>query len=269
MPEPRKLQLSPTRIATFLACRVMYKYDYIDRIGKFYHKSRAGSSFGATLHQALQEFHEAGGTANESADDLTARAMSLWRSAGFTDAAEEAAHKELAGEVLQKYHLTVRDRADKTHVFLTEKMVKYDMGDFVLSGRVDRIDEHVSDGALEIIDFKSGRSEITEEDVRAALAMSIYQLIVKRLYPDRRVFATITALRSGVSASAELSDEELAVWEDDLIGIGKEIIEKDWDAVRPIQLPDICPDCDFLSRCSKYWEAIERRKRKHDEAIDD
>jgi putative RecB family exonuclease len=258
MPTPRKLQLSPTRIATYLACRVMYRYDYIDKIGKFYHKSRAGNSFGATLHQALQQFHEAGGARVESADQLSGRAMSTWRPFGFADAAEEAAHKELAIEVLQKYHVSAIERADTTRVFLTEKQVKYDLNLFSLAGRVDRIDEHLSDGALEIVDFKSGRSEITEEDVRSALAMSIYQLIVKRLYPDRRVFATIIALRSGMSASAELSDTELSTWEGDIVEIGREILEKDWDAVRPVLLPDICPTCDFLSRCTRYWDRMER-----------
>ena len=88
-------------------------------------------------------------------------------------------------------------------------MLKWDLGPFVLTGRIDRIDEHSEDGALEIVDYKSGRLDVTEEDVKGALAMSIYQLLVKRNHPDRRVFATIHALRGGVTASASFSDEEL------------------------------------------------------------
>ncbi len=236
----------------------MYKYDYIEKIGKFYHKSRPGNSFGATLHQALQQFHEAGGSAAENASDLTSRAMTSWRSAGFTDQQEEAAHKELAIEVLQKYHVLAMERVDLTRVFLSEKMLKYDMGAFILSGRVDRIDEYVADGTLEIIDYKSGRMEVTDDQVRSALAMCIYQLLAKRLYPERRVFATIHALRSGATASAELTAEELNVWEDEIKGIALEIIEKDWSAIRPVYLPDTCPTCDFLSRCDRYWKAARR-----------
>jgi putative RecB family exonuclease len=254
----RKLSLSPTRIATYLACLTMYKYDYIDKIGKFYHKSRAGNSFGATLHQALQQFHEAGGAAFENADDLGARALAAWRPAGFVDAAEELAHKELAIEVLKEYHVQAVQRVESTRVFASEKMLKFDMGPFFLTGRVDRIDEHLADGAVEIIDYKSGRLEITEEHVRDALAMSIYQLLAKKLYPERRVFATIVALRSGHSASFELSSDQLEVWEDDIREIGRQIVEKDWDSVRPVYLPDICPTCDFLSRCTRYWNASNR-----------
>jgi len=236
----------------------MYKYDYIDKIGKFYHKSRAGNSFGATLHQALQQFHEVGGAVTENAEELTARAMASWRSAGFSDLAEEAAHKELAAEVLAKYHVQALARAGQTRVYLSEKMLKFDMGTFFLTGRVDRIDEYIDSGALEIVDYKSGRLEVTEDQVRSALAMSIYQLLAKRLYPERRVFATIVALRSGISASAELSESELDQLEDQIKGIAFEIMEKDWDSVRPIYLPDICPTCDFLSRCSRYWKAESR-----------
>jgi putative RecB family exonuclease len=233
----------------------MYKYDYIDKIGKFYHKSRAGNSFGATLHQALQQFHEAGGAAAENAEALTARAEASWRSAGFADLAEEIAHKDLATEVLQKYYVHAAERTDLTKVFLSEKMLKFDMGDFVLSGRIDRIDEYISDGTLEIIDFKSGRLQVNEEHVRSALAMCIYQLLAKRLWPDRRVMATIHALRSGEFATVELSTEELDTWESEIKFIAAEIIEKDWDSVRPVYLPDVCPSCDFLTRCTRYWKA--------------
>ena len=257
----KKLQLSPTRIGSFLTCRMMYKYDYLDKIGRFFHRARAGNSFGATLHQALQGFHEAGGAATEDAAQLGERVIDNWRSAGFKSPEEETQHKELAVTVMQQYHLQAQERADTTRLFLSEKMLKRDMGLFVLTGRVDRIDEHLTDGALEIIDYKSGRSEVTENQVRNALAMCIYQLLAKRQWPERRVYATIHALRTGAQASVELSDDELNAWEETLNEIGREIIEKDWDAVRPAYLPDICPTCDFLPKCDRYWRA---RGENHD-----
>ena len=98
---------------------------------------------------------------------------------------------------------------------------------------MDRIDEHLSDGALEIVDYKSGRLSVSEEDVKNALAMSVYQFLTKRLWPDRRVFATIHALRGGVMASASYSDEEMLALEEDLRGIGLLILETDFEAVTP------------------------------------
>jgi len=78
-----KLQLSPTRIGIFLTCRMLYKYDYFDKIGRFYHKAHAGNTFGAVLHQALQGFAIAGGVKKESVEQLIARALVSWRSVGY------------------------------------------------------------------------------------------------------------------------------------------------------------------------------------------
>jgi putative RecB family exonuclease len=226
MARPSKLRLSPTRIGTFLACRVMYKYDYIDRIGRFYHKASAGNSFGSTLHQALHDFHVAGGVVAEDSEVLAKRAIQ-------TESRKEGA----------------------TRVFLAEKMIAYDMGDFILTGRVDRIDEHLEGGALEIVDYKSGRTSVTPDEVRDALAMSVYQLILKRLYPERRVMATIHALRSGESATIELSDTQLTEWESELRHIGERLLGTDWESVRPTYLENVCPDCDFLRLCTRYWKS--------------
>lgn len=238
-----------------MACRMMYRYEYIDKIGRFYHRARIGNSFGATLHQALQDFHAAGGAEQEDAEALGQRAISVWRSAGYQDVVQEEKYQALAVELLAKYHEAAEERADTTRLFLAEKMIKYDMGSFILTGRVDRIDEHLGDGALEIIDYKSGRDFVSEEDVREALAMCVYQLIAKRTWPDRRVFATIHALRGGVSASAELSDAELDEWEEAIRDIGRQIIETDYESLRPVFLPETCPGCDFYPRCSRYFQS--------------
>jgi putative RecB family exonuclease len=260
MAKPRKLRLSPTRVGTFLACRAMYKFDYIDKIGRFYHKSRAGNSFGATLHQVLHDFHVAGGAEQEDAQTLAQRASDSWRSAGYADAAQDAHYQELAQTLLHNYHRGELDKVGHTRVYLAEKAISLDMGDFVLTGRIDRIDEHLDNGALEIVDYKSGRSGVTAEDVENALAMCVYQLILKRLHPERRVMASIHALQSGDVATVELSDEQLVRWEDDLTDIGRRIIETDWQSVRPIYLEDVCPGCDFLALCERYWRKQAREQ---------
>ncbi len=265
MPSPRntspstgKLRLSPTRIGTFLACRVMYKYEYLDKIGRFYHKARAGQSFGSTLHQALHDFHVAGGAEVEGPEALAQRAMENWRSGGYEDAVQEAKYQEMAVSLLHNYHEGEQQRAGTTRVFLAEKMIKWDMGGFVLTGRIDRIDEHLVDGALEIVDYKSGRMGVTAEDVENALAMCVYQFILKRNYPERRVMATIHALRSGDSATVELSDEQIADWDYRLREVGEQILSSDWESARPVYLEDVCPGCDFLSVCERYWRQQKR-----------
>ena len=250
---PRKPEFSPTRIRTFLSCRMMYRLEYVEKVGRFYHRARAGFTFGSTLHQALQTFHEDGGSAAVSAPELVASLETVWQSQGYESIAHEEAHKVEAVKILQTYHAASEARAESTRPFLIEKMLKWDMGPFVLTGRIDRIDEHSEDGALEIVDYKSGRMTVSEADVKSALAMSVYQLLTKRNNPDRRVYATIHALRGGVTASASYSEEEMDVLEDDLRGIGILILETDFEVVQPVPLPNECPHCDFLPLCTRAW----------------
>lgn len=252
--KPRKPEFSPTRLKTFLLCPMMYRLEYVEKVGRFYHRARAGYTFGSTLHQTLQNFHEAGGSAQVSAPELVARLETDWQSQGYADAAHEQEHKDAAVRILQTYHLAAEAKAEQTRMFLTEKMLKWDLGPFVLTGRIDRIDEHLSDGALQIVDYKSGRMSVTEADVKGALAMSVYQLLAKRLHPDRRVFATIHALRGGVEASCSYTDDEMAALEEDIRGLGLLIMETDFDPVRPVPLPDVCPGCDFLPLCTRPWK---------------
>lgn len=231
-----------------------YRLEYIEKVGRFYHRSRPGFSFGSTMHSSLQRFHETGGAKNISVEDLVNTMESKWQSAGFASTEQENRYREAGKTILYMYHDEAVKRSEIARLFLTEKMLQWNMGKFVLTGRIDRIDEYLSDGALEIVDYKSGRTEISDGDVREMLSMCIYQLLTKRNYPNRRVFATVYALMSGMCASAELSNDELVELEDMIRGIGLEILETDFECVNPAPLPETCPNCDFLVLCRKYWK---------------
>jgi RecB family exonuclease len=141
----------------------------------------------------------------------------------------------------------------------SEKTLRMDLSpDVALSGRVDRIDEH-HDGALEIVDYKSGRTHVETEDVQHSLALGIYQVLLKHQFPDRRVFATLHALRSGASASYELDPAERQELADSCLAWADEIRAKDWEDVLPV-VNDHCPDCDFLPHCARFWRAEARRQ---------
>jgi len=181
-----------------------------------------------------------------------------WITAGYQTEEQEQAHREAGEQIVQAYHTAHQERiAAQTETLHTEKTISCDMGRFKLSGRVDRIDRH-ADGRLEIIDYKSGRREISAEEVANDLAMSIYQLILKRLHPEAPVFATIYCLRTGHQASAELAGEALEEFARELKGLGEQILDLDYQNLIPVPL-SICPECDFLPRCTRYWQEQERQ----------
>jgi RecB family exonuclease len=261
----RKFVISPTKLRTYLLCPAKYRLEYIDRIGKFYHRARAGYAFGHSLHRALDAFHNAGGAESVTAEGLAASLEQVWVTKGYTDTEQETAYREEGLRILQEYHAAASASREETPeavpptTLWTEKTLRMDLSpDIALSGRVDRVDEHAN-GALEIVDYKSGREAASEEDVKNSLALSVYQLLVKNKMPDRRVFATLVALRTGARASAELSETERGELAAACRATGEEIRARDWENVLPV-VCDHCPHCDFLPHCARFWRKQAREQ---------
>ena len=248
----RKPILSPTKISTYLECAVKYRYVYIDKIGRFYFRSRAGFSFGSTLHHVLQQFHEKG--AAHTTDELTIELEQRWITAGYESPEQENEYLAAGKIIVEAYHEANEIRAELgVETIATEKTINCEMARFKLSGRVDRIDRH-PDGTIEVIDYKSGRETVSIDDVRESLAMSCYQLILSKIYPEVPITSTIYCLRSGQAASSAMSPEERQEFETDLTVLGNEILDADYPNINPTHIA-ACETCDFLSRCERYWRA--------------
>ena len=246
--KPTKLVLSPTRIATYLACPLMYKFVYIDKISRFYYKPKAAHSFGASLHRALQDFHEHGGVHTQTVQQLASRFRETWVAVGYQSPDEERKHFQDGLKILEDYHADPPPSG--TITLLTERQLKHDMGAFALAGRIDRLDQR-PDGSIEVIDYKSGRATVTEDEVRNDLAMSIYQLLAKLKYPDERVIGSILCLRTGVKATAELTSQELVSVEEEVRAVAAEIMPLSSDTEFDPTDKTACPICDFERLCIK------------------
>lgn len=250
MPAKQKPVLSPSRFVTYLACPVMYRWSYEDPRGRWYRRAKPYFSFGTTLHKALQSFHEEGGVGVVPKETLLANYENTWIEAGYESAEESRRQLELGRELLEAYYAKQAKLPTEGKPVYVERMLRLDLGPFILTGRVDRVDEY-PDGRLEIVDYKSGRETVLADDVRNDLAMCAYQLLLKRAHPDRDVFATIHSLRSTAQASYSLQGVELAQFEEDLRELGEEILERDYPSLEPVRKP-ICSRCDFLEICRTY-----------------
>ncbi|MEN6584167.1 MAG: PD-(D/E)XK nuclease family protein [Armatimonadota bacterium] len=247
--KPKKLALSPTKISTYIACPVMYRYTYIERIGRFYYRPKSYHSFGASLHRTLEDFHKRGGAEAQSPEELVNTLHSVWTSAGYASAEESEERMGEAAQYLQQYHTEYAIAGVKT--LLTEKQLKCDMGEFDLIGRLDRLDEH-PDGHLEVVDYKSGRLSVAEEEVHDDLAMGIYAYLTRCTYPGRGVTATIYCLRTGNKATVEFTDEDISEIEDGVRVVAEKIAPIDIETdIEPVWLPYVCPECDYLRICAR------------------
>ncbi|MBI3946917.1 MAG: PD-(D/E)XK nuclease family protein [Armatimonadetes bacterium] len=238
----RKPVLSPTRICTWLECRRRYWYIYEKKLPRYF-GARASFSFGNSLHRALQEYHRAGGPEAQDAGALVAQLERSWVAAGYDSAEAEQARLSQGREVLTAYHEGGAGQEGET--LFTEKVLRSDMGEYVLTGRVDRLDR-LPGGELEVIDYKSGERLPSAAEVAEDLPMALYQLLCARQFQCPRVKASIYHLRTHRKVSVVRSETELRPVAAGVDGIFAEIQEeKEFARLAG----DHCRGCDFHRRC--------------------
>jgi RecB family exonuclease len=240
-----KLRLSPTRLRLYIFCPKAYHYYYVK--GLHWGEITAASSFGGSLHRALQAFHEAGALAPPSVEDLLENFRSSWTTAGYQDSVQEADHREAGETILRQYFETAQ--VPEREAVLVERQVKWEYSEYILVGKIDRMDR-LPTGELDVIDYKSGRREITEEEVRGSLAMAVYQLIVSRQHPDTPVLATVLCLPTGASATVRRTPDELDELEREISLMAARILaETDYTATPGPH----CAHCAFERICPAAW----------------
>ncbi len=242
---PGKLRLSPTRLRLYLFCPKAYHYYYVRRLR--WGEMSAANSFGGSLHRALQEFHAAGPLAPVSVDALIESFRTRWTPAGYQNREEETAHREAGETILRQYFETAPAAGRET--VLVERQVKWEYADYILTGKLDRLDR-LPGGELEIIDYKSGRREVSEDEVRGSLAMAVYQLIVARLNPGTPVRATLLCLPTGASATVHRTPEELDEMEREIGAVAARLLAESRYEATP---GPHCARCAFERICPAAW----------------
>ncbi|HWP31349.1 MAG TPA: PD-(D/E)XK nuclease family protein [Fimbriimonadales bacterium] len=262
----KKPTLSPTKITTYLACPVKYMWSFVDARGKWFLRAKSYYSFGISLHQVLQRFHDEGDVGVQTKEEVLAALEENWLTAGYSSP-EEATEALAEGRaVVSSYVDEFIARGPSTKTLFVEKRFEEDMGEFTLIGRIDRVDEH-EDGTLEIIDYKTNptknteniQARLSEVDVLNDIAMNCYQLLLRSKNPNRRILSTLVLLNTNHRITVEPRIEDLELFRTDLILLGKEILNRDYESVRPV-VKDICKSCDFVSLCQRDEEFSESFK---------
>lgn len=248
----RKPTLSPTRLSTYLACPVKYRWQYVDKRYLWFVRAKSYYSFGMSLHSALERLRDSDDAGVQTTGEALAALEENWMTAGYASP-EEAAEALAEGRVLLEGYIADAEAEAGATTLFVEKDLQRDMGEWVLAGRVDRIDEH-PDGRIEIIDYKTG-SQSAESPV-FDIAMGCYALMVRELFPDREISTSIVSLRDRSRSTAVRTDDELAEFEHDLRKLATEILHRDYPTIDPKAKP-LCLNCDFVRVCATVPEFAE------------
>jgi hypothetical protein len=176
---PKKLfSCTPSRLTTWLDCPRRYRFTYVDRPSPAKGPGWAHNSVGAAAHLALARWWDLP-LSRRTPDSARALLHEAWSPDGFSDDRQADRWKGWTGDMVARYVEDV-DAAHEPRGI--ERTVAFKTGSLAVSGRIDRVDERGE--ALVVVDYKTGRSVLSEDDARGSLALALY------VHGARRTFRT-------------------------------------------------------------------------------
>jgi putative RecB family exonuclease len=266
MPE-RLFVCTPSKLAAYDDCPRRYRFSYIDRPAPPKGPPWAHNSLGASVHTALRNWYGLP-SQRRVPEALPTLLKATWVGEGYRDDEQERGAFRKALEWLESYIATLDPGAEPAGV---ERVVAARTGVLALSGRVDRIDRREAE--LVIVDYKTGRSELTQDDARGSAALALYAYAAARVFrrPCRRVElhhlpTGAVAAHEHTEASLERAVSRAEATARDIQAAESSLLEgTDPDTAFPTTPSALCSYCDYRKSCpdgqnapvKQPWTAVE------------
>lgn len=267
MPE-RLFVCTPSKLGAFEDCPRRYRHAYVDRPTPQKGPPWAHNSLGASVHTAMRNWY------GVAADRRTPGALptllrGTWVGEGYRDDAQERAAFSAALGWLETYVGTL-DPADEP--VGVERVVAAKTSVLALSGRVDRVDRRGDE--LVIVDYKTGRVGLDQDDARGSSALALYAYAAARVFRRACRRVELHHLPTGTVAAHEHSESSLERAVARAEATGRDILTAeatvreggDPDLAFPVTPGSLCSYCDFRKVCpagieapvKQPWSAMER-----------
>jgi putative RecB family exonuclease len=263
---PRRPSLSPSRAADFKTCPLLYRFRTIDRLPE--RKSLAAVR-GTLVHAVLERLYDlpAAGRTVQAAQELLAPAWAELREEPgvaelFATAQDDGAETDAnapesveawlasAGTLVEKY-FTLEDPT-RIQPDGREELVEVTLPDgLLLRGYVDRLDV-APNGALRVVDYKTGGMPREAFEAKALFQMKFYALVLWRTRGVVAAQLKLLYLKDADALTYAPDEAELIRFERTLQAI--------WAAIeRAVATGDfrpnrsrLCDWCDHQSLCPAF-----------------
>jgi DNA helicase-2/ATP-dependent DNA helicase PcrA len=253
-----------SQIKSYNACPYQYKLAHIIKIPT---RSSASFSFGTTMHSTLQKFYQRvqelnkaeqfslfaavaapknGQTAVPDLKELLDFYDESWIGDWYKNKKQKDEYYETGKDILKTFYETQKDHW--TVPVALERSFKIRVGDYLLKGRIDRVDQ-LPDGTLEILDYKTGQpKEKVEGEDKDQLV--IYQIAVSQLPDFKNIGApgrlTYYYLTDNSTVEFLGSEKDVAKISEKLSAAIEKICRGDFAATPGSH---VCKSCEFHDIC--------------------
>jgi RecB family exonuclease len=248
---PRSLfSCTPSRLAGF-DCPRRYRFTYLDRPPPMRGRAWAHNTLGAVVHLALARWWALPLPQRTPAAG-EALVVESWQDDGFRDPDQSGRWRSIAAAWVGHY---VRGLDPARQPIGVERTVSATTDTLAISGRVDRLDD--CEGALTVVDYKTGPHVLSVEDARDSQALALYAVAARRTLRRDGHRVELHHLPTGTVAAFEHTDESLARHISRAEATAGDIVSAT-DALKSGADPDdafpprparSCAWCDFRAHC--------------------
>lgn len=262
----RLYSAAPSRLTSYLDCPRRYRMAYLERPTPQKGPPWGHNSVGASVHTALAKWWDLP-EARRTPEAGGALLVRHWLADGFRNDTQAEDARERARMQVERY-LEGVDPADEP--IGVERTVSLKTRRAALWGRVDRIDDRPEEG-LVVVDYKTGRSVLTEDDARTSLALAVYAAAAARTFHRSCTRVELHHLPSGQVSVWEHTEESLARHLRRADSIAAEVAGLDEryraglspeeaDEAFPANVGPLCGWCDFNRVCEVGRAAVPARE---------
>ncbi len=258
MPE-RLFVCTPSKLAAFMDCPRKYRHTYIDRPPPPKGPAWAHNSVGASVHTALRNWWDVAPDRRRAEPAVMGRLLrATWVREGYRDEEQERAVFKSALAWLERY---VDDLDPDFEPVAVERTVAAKTQVLALSGRTDRIDRRGDE--LVIVDYKTGRGGVDQDDARGSQALALYAFAAARTFRRACHRVELHHLPTGTVAAHNHTDESLQRQVNRAEATARDILAAERavaggapaDEAFPLRPSRFCGWCDFRRSCPGGSEA--------------
>ena len=249
---PKRLySASPSKLLAWLDCPRRYRMQYLDRPRPAPRSQRAHTSIGVATHNVLRDFWDLT-PADRTPTAVERLVLQSWIDVGFRDPDQSADSRVRTTRRVTAYLRGIdRDRQPLG----VERTVSMHTETLAVTGRLDRLDDR--GGELVVVDYKTGRARLTDDDARTSLPLALYAVAAAGMFRRPCVRVELHHLPTGDVLAHEHTPESLERKVAEAESIASDLRKVDADHAEkgsqsqlfPPRVSPICTWCDFRAHC--------------------